>query len=158
MPPGPSGALRVVNTVAFYGYALFLVTAGGLAGLFVPEWGPLDFEVYARVVFRLELPAEDMASVLNQYRFMKSTEFGFGLFALLFRREIYTVRKFNLFFLGIVFLGAAIRALSIVVDGTPHPAYIFFTCLETTIGVLILVYSRRTLAEAERGARQQPRP
>jgi Domain of unknown function (DUF4345) len=146
---GPDGAFRLANWVAFYAYALFLVLAGGLAGLFVPEWGPLDFEVYARVVFRLDLPAQDMASVLNQYRFMKSTEFGFGLFALLFRREIYTSRKFNRFFLGILFLGAAIRALSLAVDGTPHPAYIFFIGLEATIGLVILAYSRRTLAEAE---------
>jgi hypothetical protein len=149
VPRGRDGALRLANAVAFYGYALFLVSAGGLAGLFVPEWGPLDFEVYARVVFRLDLPAEDMASVVNQYRFMKSTEFGFGLFALLFRREIYTSRKVNRFFLGIVFLGAAIRALSLAIDGTPHPAYIFFTGLEATIGLVILAYSRRTLAEAE---------
>jgi hypothetical protein len=111
----------------------------------VPEWGPLDFEVYARVIFDLDLQHEDMASTLNQYRFMKSTEFGFGLFALLFRREIFSVAKFNLFFLGIVFLGAAMRALSLVLDGTPHPAYIFFMGLELAIGTIVLAHSRYTL-------------
>ena len=138
----------MVTTVAFYSYALFLVIIGGLAGLFVPRWGPLKFEVYARAVFKSDLSDEDMASTLNQYRFMKSTEFGFGVFALLFRKEVFTSRRYNRFFLGIVFLGAAIRALSTVVDGRPHRAYLYFTGLETTIGLVILSYSRRTLSEA----------
>ena len=91
----------MVTTVAFYSYALFLVIIGGLAGLFVPKWGPLKFEVYARAVFKSDLSDEEMASTLNQYRFMKSTEFGFGVFALLFRTEVFTSRRYNRFFLGI---------------------------------------------------------
>ena len=146
MPPGPGGALRLVNAAAFYGYALFVGLAGGLAGLLAPKWAPLDFEVFARAVFRQDLPHEDMASVLQQYRYMKSAELGFGLFALLFRHEIDTSRKVNRFFLGILFLGAAIRVLSRVVDGKPHRAYLYFTGLETAVGLVVLAYSRRTLA------------
>ena len=137
--------LKWANGLAFYSYAWFLVTAGGILGLFVPRWGPLEFEVYARAIFQADFTPEVMASALNQYRFMKSVEFGFGLFALLFRKEIYTVPKFNRFFLGIVFLGATMRVLSMVVDGRPHKAYIFFAALEFTIGIIILVYSRFTL-------------
>ncbi len=140
--------LKRTNDVAFYSYAWFLVTAGGILGLFVPRWGPLDFEVYARAVFRAPFTPEEMASALNQYRFMKSVEFGFGLFALLFRREIYTQPKFNRFFLGIVFLGASMRVLSILVDGRPHGAYLFFAAIEFGIGAIIFAYSRRTLAAA----------
>ena len=106
--------------MAFYTYAWFLGVIGGLLRLFVPEWGPL-------------------ASMLNQYRFMKRTEFGFGLFVLLFRREIYSVAKFNAFFLRIVFLGASIQTLSLVVDGPPHPAYVMFTGIEFCIGLIVLI-------------------
>lgn len=137
--------LKQANAIAFYSYALFLVTAGGLAGLFAPRWGPLEFEVFARAIFPADLTPEVMASALNQYRFMKSMEFGFGVFALVFRKEIYTDRKFNRFFLAIVFLGAAMRVLSILVDGRPHGAYIFFAILEFTIGAIIFAHSRTTL-------------
>jgi hypothetical protein len=136
---------KYLNWTAFYSYAWFLVLIGGVLGLFVPTWGPLKFEVYADVIFKLPLDPEAMASTLNQYRFMKSTEFGFGVFALLFRDEIYTQRKFNRFFLGIVFLGAAMRGLSMWVDGMPRSAYVFFFFLETSIGLIILCYSRKTL-------------
>jgi hypothetical protein len=140
------GFWRYLNCAAFYGYAWFLLLIGGLLGLFVPTWGPLQFEVYADVIFTMPIDHHDMASALNQYRFMKSTEFGFGLFALLFRDDIYSKRKFNYFFLGILFLGAAMRALSMIVDGPPRPAYIFFLVLETLIGLIVLLYSRKTLA------------
>jgi hypothetical protein len=145
---GGRGALAVAGNVAFYGYALFLVLAGGLAGILVPRWGPLAFEVYARAVFNGALDGEPLVSALNQYRFMKSMEFGFGLFALLFRREIYTQRKINRFFLGILFLGAANRALSMLLDGRPHPAYVFFLGLETVVGIIIYLHTRPTVARA----------
>jgi hypothetical protein len=138
--------LGVFGNAAFYGYALFLILSGGLAGILFPRWGPLSFEVYARAVFNNGLHGEPLVSALNQYRFMKSMEFGFGLFALLFRREIYTQRKINRYFLGILFLGAANRALSIVVDGRPHPAYVFFVGLETVVGLLIWLHTRQTVA------------
>lgn len=137
--------LRCLNFVAFYSYAWFLVLIGGILGLFVPTWGPMEFEVYARVIFKLQIDPEAMASALNQYRFMKSTEFGFGLFALLFREQIYTNRKFNRFFLGVLFLGSAMRALSMLLDGRPQTTYILFLALETLAGVVVLLYSRKTL-------------
>ncbi|MDI1478821.1 DUF4345 family protein [Polyangium sp. y55x31] len=136
---------KYLNHAAFYGYAWFLVLIGGGLGLFVPTWGPLKFEVYADVIFRLPLDPQTMASTLNQYRFMKSTEFGFGLFALLFHDEIYTQRKFNRFFLGIVFLGATMRALSMLADGMPRTAYLLLFGLETMVGLIVLHHSRKTL-------------
>ncbi len=140
--------LDVAGTGAFYGYALFLVLAGGLAGIFAPRWSPLSFEVYARAVFDGGLQGEPLVSALNQYRYLKSMEFGLGLFALLFRREIYTQQKANRYFLGIFFFGAASRALSMVVDGQPHPAYIVFVVLETVVGILIYLHTRLTVTRA----------
>jgi hypothetical protein len=142
-----SNSWKYLNNAAFYAYAWFLVLIGGILGLLVPAWGPLKFEVYADVIFRLPLALQDMASTLNQYRFMKSTEFGFGLFALLFRERIYAERKFNRFFLGILFLGVFERGLSMALDGMPRPAYVMFFGLETLIGLIVFAYSRKTLQD-----------
>ena len=35
--------LDPAGNAAFYGYALFLLLAGGLAGILAPRWGPLSF-------------------------------------------------------------------------------------------------------------------
>lgn len=137
--------MKTINYVCFYAYCFFLVLIGGVLGLLVPKWGPLSFEVYATTIFKTKIDHMSMASALNQYRFMKSMEFGFGLFGLLFKNEIFTIKKFNYYFLGIMFLGTAMRVLSYFVDGTPRPAYIFFIFLEFTIWVVILLYSRTTL-------------
>lgn len=141
--------LKLLNNLLFYGYALFLVTAGSLVGLLAPTWGTVDFEVYATVVFKHPFEPEVLANALNQYRFMKSLEFGFGVFMLLFRREIYTQHKANRFFLSIVFLGAAVRAFSVLVDGTPHWAYIVFIIFEFSIFLVVFLYSRYTLKSHE---------
>jgi len=145
---GSPTLLNIAGNAAFYGYALFLIISGGILGILVPRWGPLSFEVYARAVFNNGLHGEPLVSALNQYRFMKSMEFGFGLFALLFRTEIYTLRKVNRYFLGIMFLGAADRLLSIIVDGRPHPAYVFFVGLETVVGILVWLHTRQTVRDA----------
>ncbi|WP_158800551.1 DUF4345 family protein [Pedobacter sp. L105] len=137
--------MKIINNISFYAYCLFLVLIGGVLGLLVPKWGPLSFEVYATTIFKTNIDHESMASALNQYRFMKSVEFGFGLFGLLFRQEIYTQKKFNYFFLGIMLLGTLERILSYFVDGKPRPAYIFFIFLELSIWLIILLYSRVTL-------------
>jgi hypothetical protein len=139
--------LKVANWVAFHSYAWFLVLIGGILGLFVPRWGPMSFEVYATDIFKLPLEPMTMASTLNQYRFMKSVEFGFGLFALLFKEEIYTRRKFNRFFIGIIALGVFERGLSMVVDGQPRTAYEIFICLEAACGFIIFLASRKTLVD-----------
>jgi hypothetical protein len=144
--PYAGGLLGIAGNAAFFGYAIFLIVSGGVLGILVPRWGPLDFEVYARAVFAGGLHGEPLVSTLNQYRFMKSMEFGFGLFALLFRREIYTQRKMNRYFLGILFLGAFDRLLSMVLDGRPHPAYVFFVGLETVVGVIIYLHTRPSVA------------
>lgn len=137
--------MKPINNFSFYFYCLFLVIIGGVLGLIVPKWAPLDFEVYATTIFRTNIDHASMASAINQYRFMKSMEFGFGLFGLLFRKEIYTVKKFNYYFLGIMILGTLMRVLSNLTDGVPRPAYIFFSVLEFVFWIIIFLYSRQTL-------------
>ncbi len=142
----PSTAFRLLNGVAFWGYALFLIFIGGLLGLLVPRWAPLQFEVFANEIFPAPLGHQVIASTLNQYRYMKSMEFGFGVFAVLFRTQIYHSRRMNLYFLGIMLLGALERTLSIVVDGWPNPAYVGFTIIEFAITAVIFAYSRNTVS------------
>lgn len=139
---------RWVDALAFYGYAWFLVLPGGVLGLLVPQWGPLPFEVFANGIFDAPLSDTVLASALNQYRYMKSMEFGFGLFSLLFRERIYRERRFNRFYLGIVVLGAAERALSVVVDGTPRPFYVAAIFVELAVAAIVFLSSRATLREA----------
>ena len=138
--------MKKVNYFCFYFYCLFLVIIGGILGLFVPKWGPMRFEVYATAVFKANMDATSMASALNQYRFMKSLEFAFGLFGLLFVKEIFSVKKFNYYFLGIMFLGTFERVLSYVVDGTPRPAYIMFIGIEFAFWLIMFLYSRKSLS------------
>jgi hypothetical protein len=147
MPNVSSKAFTLLNVLAFWGYALFLILIGGIPGLFAPRWGPLHFEVFARAIFPAPLGAEVIASTLNQYRYMKSMEFGFGLFALLYRKEIYQSRKMNRYFLGIMTLGAIERTISIFIDGQPNPAYVYFAIIEFVVPAIIFAYSRNTLTE-----------
>ncbi|MCY1035925.1 DUF4345 domain-containing protein [Corallococcus sp. BB11-1] len=146
--PRLTGPWRWIDALAFHGYAWFLILPGGLLGLLIPRWGPLPFEVYARGVFDADLPEQVLASALNQYRYMKSMEFGFGVFSVCFRDFIYTDRRFNRFFLGIIFLGAAERALSVVLDGMPRPFYVAAIFIELSVGLIVFISTRRTLRAA----------
>ena len=138
--------LALVDCVAYYSYAGFLVAAGA-AGVLVPRWRPLAFEVFGNHIFREQRDPTIAATTLNQYRFMKSFEVGLGLLALMFRREIYTRRRFNWYFLGVHFLGTAGRGLSMLVDGSPQAAYRWFPLLEGAIGSVIWLQSRKTVQE-----------
>jgi hypothetical protein len=149
--PRIQGPWRWVDALAFHGYAWFLILAGGVLGLLVPRWGPLAFEVFARGIFDAPLPERTLASALNQYRYMKSMEFGFGLFCVLFRPLIYTDVRFNRFYLGILLLGTFERALSLVLDGMPRPFYVRAIFIELAVFLIVLVSTRRTLREAAGG-------
>jgi hypothetical protein len=79
--------MKQINHFCFYFYCLFLVIIGGILGLFVPKWGPLSFEVYATSIFKTNIDHISMASALNQYRFMKSMEFGFWIIRASFQKR-----------------------------------------------------------------------
>ncbi|MEK6210055.1 MAG: DUF4345 domain-containing protein [Pseudomonadota bacterium] len=127
--------------VLFWGYALMLLVVGA-SGVFIAEWE-------LSRIFGVRLDDMDKlarATILNQYRFLKSVEFAFGLFSLLCRDEIFRLPKLNRIFLIGVFGGVAARLLSIMLDGMPHWAFLVFLALELATGVLVLIESRKTLA------------
>lgn len=137
-----SSLLKWLGLLSFYGYiaALFIL---GIAGLAVPGWE-------LRILYQLDLSALGLASgakaiLLHQYRFLKAIAVGYGLFALVFRREIFRSAVFNRVFLAILFGGAAGRTLSLIIDGRAHWGLVSFTVSEYIFGVLIFAYSRSTL-------------
>jgi hypothetical protein len=132
--------MRILSNILFYGWAGALLVLGGL-GVFTGRW-----ELSS--IFRIDLDGmghEAKANLLNQYRFLKAIEFGFGLFCFAFRQEIFRVRLFNRLFLSIVFLGAAARALAIALEGWPHWAFILVTILEFATFFAVGLYTRKTL-------------
>jgi hypothetical protein len=135
--------IRILSGILFYGWAGALLVLGGI-GVFTGRWE-------LAVIFHIDLERmgeEARANLLNQYRFLKGIEFGFGLFCFLFRQEIFRVPRFNRLFVAIVFFGAAARALAIALEGWPHWAFIVVTGLEFMTGFAVVIASRKTLERA----------
>lgn len=86
-------------------------------------------------------PRDVQSTLLNQYRFLKAMELGFGVFSVVLHREIFAVPRFHVLFLVVLFAGAAACLLSRAVDGRPHAAFISFTVLELATGLLVLLAS-----------------
>ena len=132
--------MKSFNNLFFFGWVGALILMGGV-GVFAGKWE-------LATAFRVDLAGmsrEARDNLLNQYRYLAAVEFGFGLFCVRCRREIYKNPLFNRLFLSIVFLGAAARALSIAVDGWPHWAFTAITVLEFLTFIVVALYSRRTL-------------
>ncbi len=134
--------MKKLTLLFFWGYVAMLIGVGG-SGIFIAEW-----ELHH--IFHIDLQAlaeEPRASILNQYRFLKGIELGFGLFCVTFRKEIFEAVRFHRLFLIMLFIGVAARTLSIVIDSVPHWAFIGFTIGEFITGALVFVYARQTLTK-----------
>ena len=105
-----------------------------MAGIFSASW-----EI--SWVFGIPLGKLDphvRATMLNQYRFLKSAEFSFGLFCYFFRNRIFAEVAVRRLFAAMVFLGVGARLYSVAIDGTPHWAFLAFALLEFVTGVLMI--------------------
>jgi hypothetical protein len=114
-----------------------LVLAGG--------WGILAAKLDHRLLFGIQtgaLPAVSAASLLSQYRFLRAIELGFGSFAFVFRREIFTQGVFNRVFLLTMSLGVVARVVSLVTDGRPRGVFYVFL-LSEAVGVVLIFLSTR---------------
>jgi uncharacterized protein DUF4345 len=135
--------MKLLTELFFYGYVGLLIVAGG--------WGVIGARLDHRILFGLDpgiLEHRTGASVVSQYRFLRAIECGFGLFALLWRHEIFTVLPFNRLFLATMTLGVVARVISLVMEGRPRPVFYFFLGSEAIGAVLIFMYTRGTLAGA----------
>jgi peptidoglycan/LPS O-acetylase OafA/YrhL len=121
----------------FYGYVLLLVVAG--------LWGAVFAGRDVRLISGFDpsrLPVEQSAALLSQYRFLRAIELGFGIFALVYRKEVFGVRAVNLAFLTVMGLGIAARVLGFVLDGTPSAPMVFFAAYETVAIIVIFLATR----------------
>lgn len=126
--------MRRVAQVFYYGYTLMLLCVGG-SGILIAPW-ELSRVFSVDLAAMGALPA---ATLLNQYRFLKSMELAFGLFCWLYRRPIWAGGRARLLFLAGVFAGVAARVISIEADGLPHWAFLVFAGLELICGALMLI-------------------
>ena len=125
--------MRALAYFFFYGY-IGLVLLAGFWGAFLGA----DFD--HRLLFDLDtkrLSEFSRINMLSQYRFLRAMEFGFGLFAIVFRKEIFTVKKFNRLYLAIMLSGVVARLVSLIDDGSPSALFYFFLIFEG-VGVLII--------------------
>ena len=133
--------MRILSLIFFHGYVWLLILAGGL--------GTFSARFDHRLLFDLSvsgLSAQTSASLLSQYRFLRAIECGFGIFAFIFRQEIFQQRLFNRIFLGTMFFGVAARIVSLLLDGEPFLVFHGFMLLELIGGILIFLYTRKTLS------------
>jgi Domain of unknown function (DUF4345) len=132
--------MKLLSLIFFNGYVWTLIVAGAL--------GVFSATIDHRILFHLRvetLAPVTAASLVSQYRFLRAIEAGFGIFAFMFRKNIFESRPFNNLFLGIMFLGVAARVVSVVLDGQPLPMFYAFLIFELVGGVVIYLYTRRTL-------------
>lgn len=130
-----SSALRTFVLIAFYGYAVMFVGSGliSMAGAhmeFAPFFG-LDPSTW---------PDTERASMLNQYRFLRAIEVGFGLFCFRFREEIFSHSAFHQIFVGTLWLIPIARTLSVLIDGTPRPVFLGLMATEYALAALFTWY------------------
>lgn len=124
----------------FWGYTLMLLVVGA-GGMLIAPWE-------LRTVFGLPLdtlPDIVEATLLNQYRFLKSIEFAFGIFCLAWRHAIFSHGQAHTVFVVGVFFGVSARLGSWVVDGRPHTAFLIFAALELITVLLVAWVVRRRI-------------
>ena len=132
--------MRLLAEILFYAYTGPLILAGA--------WGMVGARLDHRVLFGLNLASlqgSAGASLLSQYRFLRAVELGFGAFAVMFHREIFTLWSFNRLFLATMVAGVLARVISRVIDGRPRPIFILFLASEAVGAVVIFQYTRTLL-------------
>ena len=125
----------------FYTY-VGLVVIAGFWGAFINPY--FDF----KQLFQLNpssLSDYSRINALSQYRFLRALELGFGLFSLLFAKQIFEEKVFNRLFLVIMGLGVFARIVSWIVDGTPSILFLFFLMYELTGLIIIYAYTNKII-------------
>ena len=130
--------MQTLLWIAFLGYvAVFLLSGAG--SIFTAHW-ELEW------LFGLDAsgwPAEARASLLNQYRFLRAVELGFGLFCVRFRREIFADPRFRQVFLASLLIIPLARLVSLGLDGWPRWPFVALMSVEFALFGLFAVGMRR---------------
>ena len=130
--------MKQLSYFFFYTY-VGLVLLAGAWGAFI---GPHRDFIWLFDLHTDTLPEQSSINLVSQYRFLRALELGYGLYSIIFLREIFSERKFNALFLMIMFSGVLSRIVSIVVEGSPSPLFYFFLIYELTGVVIIFLYTR----------------
>jgi hypothetical protein len=135
--------MRLANYFFYYSY-VGLVAVAGFWGAFVyPEF---DF----RLLFKLEtetLSEFQRINLLSQYRFLRAIELGFGLFAILFVKSIFSKKPMNRLFIFIMSAGVLARIISMVAEGVPSGLMLLFLAWELAGVVVISIYSQNLIRQ-----------
>lgn len=133
-----------VARVLYFAYAAAFIVFGALSVAATPTEMQWLYGMEPRVV-------PEGAILLNQYRFLRVVEVGFGLLLLVFRREVFTEPRANAAVLGVFFAIPASRTLSIVLDGWSGTFLFTFMLAEYAIFAILALGSRTALrAQRER--------
>jgi len=133
--------MKKLSWFFFYTYIGLVLIAGFWGAFISPEF---DFNL----LFALEpssLNNFERINLISQYRFLRAIELGFGLFSILFRKEIFSIKKFNKLFLFIMLSGILARILSLFTEGIPSYLFLFFLIYEFIGLIIIYLYSQSTI-------------
>ena len=132
--------MRSANYFFYYTYIGLVIVAGFWGAFISPEF---DY----RLLFHFDLntlPDYPRINMISQYRFLRALELGFGIFSILFVKNIFTEKKFNTLFIFIMCSGVLARISSILIDGIPSGMMFFFLGFEL-VGVLVIYFYSRQL-------------
>ncbi len=135
--------MRTAARILFFGYVGLLVVAGA--------WGIVGARIDLPLLLHVrlgELPPDAEANLLSQYRFLRAIEFGFGLFAWRFHREVFSEPRFNQLFLLVMAAGVVARLVSLPLDGVPSGAMFAFLGWEA-VGVVVIAWYTRDVRRRE---------
>lgn len=135
--------MRLANYFFYYSYIGLVIVAGFWGAFIYPEF---DY----RLLFNLEtntLTDFQRINLLSQYRFLRAIEMGFGVFAILYVKSIFSKKEFNRLFIFIMGAGVLARIMSIVMDGIPSWMMLFFLAFELVGVVVIYFYSRKLVIQ-----------
>jgi hypothetical protein len=93
------------------------------------------------------LPDFQRINMISQYRFLRAIELGFGIFSILFVKNIFSEKRFNWLFICIMSAGVLSRIISVIVDGSPSGLMYFFLGFEIVGLTVIYFYSRKLASQ-----------
>lgn len=131
--------MKALSYFFFYTY-IGLVIVAGFWGAFINPY--FDFDL----LFSFDphtLTDHVRINLLSQYRFLRALEFGFGLFSILFIKNIFNEKTFNILFLIIMGSGILARVMSWIVDGQPNTFSQLFMFYELAGWIIIFIYTHK---------------
>lgn len=114
--------MRALARYTFYAMTIGLVVLGA-AGVLSPHF---DLRFQLGIPGLDGLDAEQRASLLGQYRYLKAYALSLGVFGLWYRREILTQATISRIFLLFLSIPALARLLGILLDGVPNGQILYF--------------------------------